>query len=219
MTVPKENHAQLAILAVEAISRRWSKPPNSPMDEHEREMWGRAVMDGDALVYLEAAYDYWQTSETPWRPSPMQMRKHAAGWIPNSGPSVSLPAAVRYINDKLGFDDSPGLLAVVKRFGSERFEKLRGVDDLRPRPSDEKSWREAWRDHIVHVEARRRMTLRGTLPWSESEAKGFNVTAPIVAALVQPAARDCAAIGEFASKINKLHQGAGMLAEHKEEKQ
>jgi hypothetical protein len=129
-----------------------------------REDYVRAAMDTDPVVLLEASWEYWTTGSQGFRPSPGQLREIAQGWVPEQHPYILLRDAVEA-------EVSPGLQALINRFGASKFAKAK----QQRLPSHEAAWAAANREHRVFIFAKERMMERDAAPWNKSEAKGLHL--------------------------------------------
>lgn len=158
----------LAALIVQVFARRY---PKQPMAEGEREDWIRAAMEGDPVVYLEAAWEWYAAhAEGKFRPYPGQLRREVSDkWVPDQRPYLSLAAAIRAFEENSGLK---GLAILIERMGRWSWDEA-GKGPITP--SLEREWERANHDHRVWAFARDRMLRRGTAPWNPSEAKGIGL--------------------------------------------
>jgi len=174
----------LAALVVQVLTRRY---PKQPMGEGEREDWLRAAMEGDPLVYLEAAWEWYaEHAEGKFRPYPGQLRREVSDkWAPDQRPYLSLAAAVRASGEE---PQAEGLAILIGRMGSWSWD---GAVEGPITPSLEREWLRANHEHRVWAFARDRMMRRGTPPWNPTESKGIAIPsgAHFHEALCQPARR------------------------------
>lgn len=173
------DHKQaLAGLFAQALKRRY---PSQEQGEAQREDYIRAAMEGDPVVYLEAAWDWWRNSpEGRFLPSPGQLIRWAKDtWDFEREPYCSLERALE--------GDIPGVEALIARFGEDMTKEAREAI----KPSHLRAWRVANLEHRLYICAKRRMERRGAPAWNPSEVKGLNLPAygEVAAALGTPAQR------------------------------
>jgi hypothetical protein len=132
-----------------------------------REDYVRAAMDTDPVVLLEAAWEYWTKGTHGFRPSPGQLRELASKWVPPCAPYISLRDAVAVDSKSI----SPGLQALINRFGPVKFGQARG----QVLPSHERAWAEVNGEHRTFCFAKARMIERDNAPWNKSETKGLHL--------------------------------------------
>lgn len=138
--------------------------PHQPYTEAMGEDYVRVAMDGDPVVLLEAAWDWFRLGTKNYRPSPGELREISEAWVSERHPYIPL-------EDALKADVSPGLQALINRFGKDKWAKA-GQQVL---PSHESAWAEANREHRVFIHAKTRMLDRGSAPFNPSEAKGLHL--------------------------------------------
>jgi len=174
----------LAALAVQVIGRRY---PRQPMEAGEKEDWLRSAIEGDPVVLLEAAWEWWgQHAEGKFRPSPGQLLREVADkWCPDRKPYLPLRVAVKRFRDG---EVTDGLRILIKRMGEGVF---REAVDGAITPSLERAWEQANHQHRVWAFAKDRMVRRDTPSWNPSEAKGIGLSSGghLRDALCVPAAR------------------------------
>ncbi len=152
----------LAALFATVMESRYGAQEFTPAT---REDYVRAAMDTDPVVLLEAAWQYWTQGTQGFRPSPGQLREIARAWVPSSTPYISLHEALSVDSKAI----SPGLLALINRFGPTKFDQAR----TQALPSHERAWDEANKEHRIFMHAKTRMLERSSAPWNKSEAKGL----------------------------------------------
>lgn len=169
----------LAGLLAQVVERRY---PGQPFGEAQREDWIRAALEGDPVVLLEAAWEWWTDHvEGRFQPSPGRLKLLAKGWPVETRPYVHLSNALDVVASG---KTSDGLAALIARMGQGLFDEAKsGI-----LPSHERAWIDANLDHRRYVWAKERMERRGTPPYNPSEAKGLGLPEwPRVAqALAQP---------------------------------
>jgi hypothetical protein len=173
------DHKQaLAGLFAQALKRRY---PSQEQGEAQREDYIRAAMEGDPVVYLEAAWDWWRNSpEGRFLPSPGQLIRWAKDtWDFEREPYCSLERALE--------GDIPGVEVLIARMGADLAKEAKEAI----KPSHERAWLRANLDHRLYICAKSRMQLRGTPPYNPSETKGLNLPEwrLVAVALGTPAAR------------------------------
>ncbi len=177
MTAHQRN--ALAALLAQVVEKRY---PGQPFSEIQREDWIRAALEGDPVVYLEAAWEWWTDhAEGRFQPSPGRLKLVAKAWPIDSRPYVHLSNALDA--DAAG-KVSPGLEALIGRMGRGLFDEARaGI-----LPSHERAWLDANLAHRRYVWAKERMERRGTPSFNPSEAKGLGLPewGRLAEALAQP---------------------------------
>lgn len=139
---------------------------HQPYTEAMGEDYTRVAMDGDPVVLLEAAWDWFRLGTKNYRPSPGELREISRGWVGDDKPYVTLHRAVELA---AGGSSDPGLNALIARFGQARFAAA--AENMKPSHFD--AWKEVNREHRIFVFAKTRMLERNSAPWNPSEAKGL----------------------------------------------
>ncbi len=142
--------------------------PHQPYTDAMGEDYTRVAMDGDPVVLLEAAWDWFRLGTKNYRPSPGELREIAKGWVPDDKPYVSLHRALELA---AGGSTDPGLHALIARLGQNKFASA-GENLM---PSHITAWIEANREHRIFVFAKTRMMDRNAAPWNPAEVKGLAI--------------------------------------------
>lgn len=153
----------LAALFAQVMMRRYE---TQDFSEGNREDYVRVAMEGDPVVYLEAAWDWFRHGVKNFRPSPGELRAMTNGWAVEDKPFVTLHRAIELA---AGGSTDPGLHALIARFGPAKFAAA-GESLM---PSHITAWKEANLEHRVFLVAKGRMLERNAPPWNPSEGKGL----------------------------------------------
>jgi hypothetical protein len=191
--VLKQEQAELTALLVEILRRRY---PSQPLHPGEREGWIQVAAEYDPLVLLEAAWEWWSKGTQGFRPSPGHLREIARAWIPDARPYVSLELAMRDWGRGLR---PAGFVALVGRFGVERFEALDSVTEVA---------RSRWADvnlaHRQFVHAKELMKMRKAPAWTKAEMGPIALNQGAMKALVEPVKSNDLAGTAFLDKLAGL---------------
>lgn len=190
---------QLAALFAKVMTTRYQ---GQVQGQVQKEDFIRAAMEGDPVVYLEAAWSWWRDHEQGrFMPSPGQLRRLAQ--------ETWKYERTNYCTLRQALDKPPGgVEAIVARMGRDLFDDARKTI----KPSHEEAWHQANLEHRLYIEAKRRMERRGAPPFNPSEAKGLSLPAwsQVAAALGTPAVRtDTGALLEASDLANAKRIGGG----------
>ena len=155
----------LAALFAQVMKRRYE---TQDFSEGNREDYVRVAMEGDPVVFLEAAWDWFRKGAKNFRPSPGELNEIAKGWVSEDKPYVQLHRAIELA---AGGSTDEGLHALIGRFGQNRFAAA--AENMMP--SHSLAWIEANREHRAFVYAKTRMLERGSYPWNPAEGKGLAI--------------------------------------------
>jgi len=171
-----------------------SRYPNQPFQAGEREEWLRAALESDPIVLLEAAWEWWTEGTKGYRPTPGALKDLAREWPVDPMPYVPIRAA-------LDAEESPGLTALIERFGRKAFGE---VDRTRVLPSEEQKWSKVNMDHRRYVLAKKRMEERSAEPWNPAEIGKLPLSRGLMLALTSPAVADEGRRDSFNARLSGL---------------
>ena len=190
-----QDRESLAQLVTHVMKARYK---SQAFEDDDKEAWIRAALEGDPIVLLEAAWSYWTTGDKGFRPSPGMLRNVAHSWRIERHPYVTLKVALS-VESPMG-----GLVALIQRFGPERFEGAR--KRIRQMPSDEARWLHVNIEHRLFIYAKKLMTERQAPAWNPNEMGSLTVSTSTMVALVSPRITDELPGLEFNAKVNALAQ-------------